>query len=118
MQPTLALAALLALSTAAHDVAARSDPGKGETGAAATAVSRSDPLAEGTVRKVDRAAGKITLTHGPLANLGMPGMTMAFRVKDPAWLDRVEVGAPVRFLAENVDGALTVVRLETATPAR
>jgi Cu/Ag efflux protein CusF len=38
------------------------------------------------VRKIDAATGKITLKHGPIANLGMSAMTMAFPVKDPAML--------------------------------
>src|SRR5687768_16657087 len=36
------------------------------------------------VRKVDKAAGKVTLKHGPIGNLEMPPMTMVFRVKEPA----------------------------------
>ena len=37
------------------------------------------PYTEGEVRKVDKAAGKITVKHGPIANLDMPGMTMVLR---------------------------------------
>ena len=69
---------------------------------------------KGEVRKVDKAAGKITLKHGPITNLDMPGMTMIFRVSDPALLDKVKAGDKVRFTAEKVDGALTVVRMEPA----
>lgn len=72
-------------------------------------------MSEGEVRKVDSAVGKLTLRHGPLENLDMPGMTMVFRVKDPTWLGQVKVGDRVRFVAERVDGNLTVttLRLET-----
>jgi Cu/Ag efflux protein CusF len=72
------------------------------------------PLADGEVRKVDKAAGKITIKHGPLQNLDMPAMTMVFRVKDPAWLDQIQAGDKILFLAEQVNGALTVVRYESA----
>lgn len=79
------------------------------------------PLAEATVRKVDAASGRVTLRHGYLANLDMPPMTMVFRVADPAWLQRLQAGDTIRFAAERVDGAFTVVRLEfdapTAQPA-
>ncbi|MCC7327299.1 MAG: copper-binding protein [Burkholderiales bacterium] len=68
-------------------------------------------MSEGEVRKVDSAAGKLTLRHGPLENLDMPEMTMVFRVKDPAWLAQVKVGDKVRFVAERVDGKLTVTAL-------
>lgn len=71
-------------------------------------------LTEGEVRKVDKAAKKITLKHGPIANLAMPAMTMAFQVKDPAMLDRVKVGDKVKFQAESLAGAYTVTRIEAA----
>ena len=72
-------------------------------------------LVEGLVKKIDKAAGKVTLAHGPLANLGMDmAMTMAFRVKDAAWLDQMKVGDKIRFLADDVNGVLTVVRFEPA----
>jgi len=69
-------------------------------------------MSEGEVRKVDAAAGKLTLRHGTLANVDMPPMTMVFRVKDPAWLQQVKVGDKVRFVAERVDGNLNIVALE------
>lgn len=71
-------------------------------------------LAEGVVRKIDQAAGKLTLSHGPLTNLGMPAMTMTFKVKDPAWLGNMKAGDKIRFLAEQMGGAYTVVRYEPA----
>ena len=37
-------------------------------------------------------AGKLTIKHGPLENLGMDAMTMVFKVKDPAMLSQVKVG--------------------------
>jgi Cu(I)/Ag(I) efflux system protein CusF len=74
------------------------------------------PMSEGVIRKVDKAAGKITIRHGELYKLGMPAMTMTFRVSDPAMLDRVKPGDSVRFVADRVQGALTVTHLETKAP--
>lgn len=71
-------------------------------------------LSEGEIRKVDKEAQKITIKHGPLANLDMPGMTMVFRVKDPGMLDKVKAGDKVKFQAEKVEGALTVTKIEPA----
>jgi Cu(I)/Ag(I) efflux system protein CusF len=72
-------------------------------------------LVEGLVKRVDKSAAKVTLAHGPLTNLGMDmAMTMAFRVKDAAWLDQMKVGDRIRFVADNVNGALTVVKFEPA----
>jgi Cu/Ag efflux protein CusF len=69
-------------------------------------------VSSGEVTKVDKTGGKLTIQHGPLRNLDMPGMTMAFKVGDPAMLERVKAGDKIEFVAENVGGALTVVRLD------
>ena len=68
--------------------------------------------ADGEVTKVDAAAGKVTLKHGPIKNLDMDSMTMVFRVKDAAMLNAVKPGDRVRFEAERVDGAITVTKIE------
>jgi Cu/Ag efflux protein CusF len=73
-----------------------------------------EPLSEGEVRKVDKDAKKITIKHGPLANLDMPPMTMVFQVKDPAMLEQVKAGDKVKFQAEKVGSAYTVTQLERA----
>ena len=64
------------------------------------------------VRKVDKAAKKITLKHEAIKNLDMPPMTMVFQVKDPALLDKVKVGDKVSFSAEDVGGAITLTGIE------
>ena len=69
-------------------------------------------LSEGEVRKVDKDAKKITIKHGPLANLDMPAMTMVFQVKDPALLNLVRTGDKVKFQAENIGGAFIVTQIE------
>ncbi len=69
---------------------------------------------EGEVRKVDRDAKKITIKHGPIANLDMPAMTMVFQVKDAALLEQVKSGDKVRFHAEKIGGAFTVTAIEAA----
>jgi Cu/Ag efflux protein CusF len=68
---------------------------------------------QGEVRKIDEAAGKVTLRHGPIKSLGMDeGMTMVFRVKDPAMLKQVKAGDKVQFEAENAGGAYTVTKMQ------
>lgn len=69
-------------------------------------------MVEGEVKKVNKETEKITIRHGELKDLGMPGMTMAFRVKDPAMLDQVKAGDKINFVASRVGGQLTVVQLE------
>jgi Cu(I)/Ag(I) efflux system protein CusF len=70
------------------------------------------PLTEGEVRKVDKEAGKITLKHGEIKNLDMPGMTMVFQVKDPAMLEGVKAGDKVSFTVDRINGAYTVLSIE------
>jgi Cu/Ag efflux protein CusF len=68
---------------------------------------------QGEVRKIDEAAGKVTLKHGPIKNLGMDvGMTMTFRVKDPAMLKQVQVGDKVEFEAEQAASGYTVTKMQ------
>ena len=69
-------------------------------------------LTDGEVRKVDKDAGKVTLKHGPLTNLDMPGMTMVFKAADPNMLDGLKEGDQVRFSADRINGAISVTRLE------
>src|SRR5438067_13532656 len=80
----------------------------------ATAQPTTSPMVNGEVRKVDKSAGKITLKHDAIPNLEMPGMTMVFRVQEPALLDKVKEGDKVRFAADKVGGALTVTQIEPA----
>ena len=104
----LLVAATLAISVAAHSQAIRSASSPGGAASATSAMT------EGEVRKVDKEAGRVTLRHGPIDSLGMPAMTMVFRVSDPKMLDRVKEGEKVRFSAERVNGAITLTRIESA----
>jgi Cu/Ag efflux protein CusF len=69
-------------------------------------------MIDGEIRKVDKDAKKLTIKHGPMQSLDMPGMTMVFQVKDPALLDKVKAGDKVKFQAEKLGGAFTVTGLE------
>ena len=71
-------------------------------------------MADGEIRRVDKDAKKITIKHGPMPSLDMPGMTMVFQVKDPAMLEQVKVGDKVKFQAEKLGGAFTVTNIEPA----
>ena len=72
------------------------------------------PLTDGEIRKIDKENGKLTIRHGPIKNLDMPGMTMVFQVQDPAVLEKVQVGDKVRFTADKIDGKFTVTSLDAA----
>lgn len=70
-------------------------------------------MADGEIRKIDKENKKITIKHGEIKNLEMPGMTMVFQVKDPAMLDKVKVGDKVKFAAEKLDGAIVVTEIRS-----
>ena len=94
-------------------IAADEHAGHHATPATTAQVSASAaPMTEGEVRKVDKEQGKITLKHGAIKNLDMPGMTMVFRVKDPAILDQVKEGDQILFTAEKPGGQYTVTAIQ------
>jgi Cu/Ag efflux protein CusF len=57
-----------------------------------------DAAVRGEVKKIDEAAGKITLKHGPIKSLDM--------------LKSVKVGDKVKFAADRVNGQITVTSLQ------
>jgi Cu(I)/Ag(I) efflux system periplasmic protein CusF len=96
-----------------------------QTSTAATPVSATTPVAQTTtqsttpkdvtqaqVRKIDKEAKKITLKHGPIKNLDMPGMTMVFQVRDAALFDKLAVGDKIMFTAEQLQGAFVITGAE------
>lgn len=105
----LAACALSASSATCVAIAADSHMHHVAASAQATA---NYPLSEGEVKKVDKEAGKITIKHGPLKNLGMPNMTMVFRATDPSMLDQVKAGDKIRFEADQANGAYLVKKIE------
>lgn len=68
----------------------------------------------GEGRKIDKEAGKITITHGEIKNIAMPPMTRVFRVKEPSMLDPLKPGDKILFPANKVGGQYTVTSLEPA----
>jgi Cu(I)/Ag(I) efflux system protein CusF len=104
----LALLALLSSTPAVAQTGTAGAPRQADPKATAAAT----PLSDGEVRKVDKSAGKVTIKHGPLSNLGMPPMTMVFRMKNPAMLDQVKEGDKIKFTADQVNGVLTVTQVE------
>ncbi|RUM95736.1 hypothetical protein EET67_21670 [Pseudaminobacter arsenicus] len=67
---------------------------------------------KGKVTKVDTKQKKITIKHEELTNLDMPAMTMVFVVADDAMLDEVSEGQAIEFVAERVNGRITVTEIK------
>jgi Cu/Ag efflux protein CusF len=69
-------------------------------------------LADGEVRRVDKAANKISIRHGEIKDLNMAPMTMVYQVKDPALLSQVKAGDKIKFRAEKSGNNYTVTEIE------
>ena len=115
LTPTLILALATTLSSAATAQPA-SQPSRADNNAVApTSTSASTAtMTDGEIRKVDKGAKKLTIKHGAIKNLDMPGMTMVFQVKDPALLDKVKAGDKVKFKADMIGGSVVVTEIQLA----
>ena len=108
----LSCALVLSIAFGAH--AQSSSAGATSTQVPAPSAAAATPNTEGVIRKVDKEQRKLTIKHGPIANLDMPGMTMVFKMADPKALETLKEGDKVRFFADNINGALTVIAIESA----
>ena len=53
--------------------------------------------AEGKVESIDAKAGTVSITHGPVASLKWPAMTMDFIPANPALINELKPGASIAF---------------------
>lgn len=67
---------------------------------------------KGEIQKIDAAQKKLTIKHGELKNLEMPAMTMVFVVADEAMLEKVKEGQAIEFIADRVNGRITVTEIK------
>ena len=107
------MSALLAGAASAHAASHAGAPmAAGATKDAA--VTAAADMADGEIRKVDMDNKKITIKHGDIKNLDMPGMTMVFQVKDVALLGKAKVGDKIRFKAEKAGSSFVVTDIQPA----
>lgn len=81
---------------------------------ALAAGAQTTELSDGEIRKIDAAAGKITIAHGEIKSIEMPPMTMVFTVKNPALFDALKKGDKVRFAVVREDGKLVLTEIVQA----
>ncbi len=79
---------------------------------ALSAVASAQALVAGEVKKIDKPAGRITLKHAEIKVYDMPGLTGAYKVQDPAMLDKVQVGDRVQFNLDRVNNQYTITKIE------
>jgi Cu(I)/Ag(I) efflux system periplasmic protein CusF len=82
--------------------------------AAQPQASVADEWTDGEIRKIDKEAGKVTLKHGEIRNLGMPPMAMTFEARDAKVLGGFKAGDKVRFRADFVNGKYMLRDIEPA----
>jgi Cu(I)/Ag(I) efflux system membrane fusion protein len=84
--------------------------------AASKAVSHQ---ATGTLDAVDAKAGTVTVTHGPVASLKWPGMTMDFTLANSGLIGTLKPGAAVALtFIERKPGEWVIVKLEGTGASR
>lgn len=81
-------------------------------GEAAPGAEAKHGMSHSEMKKVDFAAGELTIKHGALEKLGMDAMTMVFKVNAPEMLLQVKAGDQIDFVAEEVNGTLTIIELK------
>lgn len=109
---TLARTALIGAGAALAVTAQATDAGRGPGVVASAAAAE---LTDGEIKKVDKGSQKLTIKHGDIKNLDMPGMTMVFQVRDPAMVDQVKVGDRIRFKVEKGSaGGFVVTEIQQA----
>ena len=70
-------------------------------------------MTDGEVRKVDLEAGKVTIKHGDIKHLEMPGMTMVFTAKDKSILNNVKTGDKIKFMVVSDGGKMVVTEIQS-----
>lgn len=71
-------------------------------------------LTDGEVKKVDQDTGKITIKHGEIKHLDMPGMSMVFTAKDKSLLTGVKPGDKIKFMVVQEGSKMLVTEIQPA----
>lgn len=108
---TPSLAALL-LSAALGPALAQSPSAHGSHHHASEPAAATGALSEGEIIRWDPGTLKLTLRHGEIKPLGMPPMTMVFRVPDASMVGSLQPGDKVLFGVKRVNGVFQVTRLQ------
>ncbi len=83
-------------------------------GTAKPAATAAGELADGEVRRVDKARGTVLLRHGEIRSIQMGAMTMSFKLKDPKMADQLKEGDKVKFAVEQKGDDLIITSISKA----
>lgn len=112
-KPIYPLLLALLLPATATTAQQKMDDMKGmDMGVKPAASEQASHTAKGTVKKLDAKGGVVTFAHEPVKSLNWPAMTMAFKVRDRALLDKLAEGKAVEFdfVQAGKDYVVTAVR--------
>lgn len=74
------------------------------------------PTGQGTINSIDASGRKMSITHGPVAALRWPGMTMDFGVGPGVDLTALKTGSKIEFtLTRGPDGMYVI---DSVQPSR
>lgn len=74
-------------------------------------------VVDGVVEAIDLEARMANITHGPIKEIGMPGMTMDFAIADELDLQSVQLGTKAKLtLEQRADMSMLLVAVEPAAP--
>ncbi len=65
----------------------------------------------GVVNSINATAGRVNITHDPVAELKWPTMKMNFKVQDPSTLNGLESGMTVDFEIQKMGSQYLVTRI-------
>ena len=112
----LVLTAAMALASATSAFAQSPGAINNMSGMAAIQVADNSSMTvadgAGVVAAIDDKAGTVTIHHGPIAKLGWPAMTMAFKASPPSLLRGVKVGQSVTFTLMQMGGSITLTAIQ------
>jgi len=75
--------------------------------------------ATGTLDAIDAKAGSVTVTHGPVASLKWPGMTMDFVLANPSLTERLKPGSAIAIeFVERQPGEWVITKMDATAAAK
>ncbi|MFA7669309.1 MAG: copper-binding protein [Burkholderiaceae bacterium] len=75
-----------------------------------TAALAQEGSGSGEIRRIDAAAGKVTIKHGPISALDLPAITLVYMIEVDLLAD-LQPGDKVKFTARRVNGQYVVVSI-------
>lgn len=68
----------------------------------------------GVIREIRADAGRVKIAHGEIEKLGMPAMTMIFRLSEPGLAHGLAVGQEIEFAVEHSADGMVITALRPA----